>query len=255
MELNSAQGKLLSVQYQLYLWFSHFNSINHTLGTVFGLTLSKDVMELKFLITREQLITIAERINSARIAKNARLAKWLYALIVRALLLWIPLLSPLLLFYFFAESHTPETYIAIAICAITYLLVWKFVLKNIAENQANKFAGKITTLDRTIENTTLPRLASLEGSHTVTATASTLTLLPPCGKSITIPWTKFCYVKQDDDFYYLTACNLILFKATYLIAKNGDTTETAAYQAGLEYIMSHLQTDKIEYQNFRASNE
>lgn len=245
MELNSAQGKLLSVQYQLYLWFSHFNSINHTLGTVFGLTLSKDVMELKFLITREQLITIAERINSARIAKNARLAKWLYALIVRALLLWIPLLSPLLMFYFFVEIHTPETYIAIAICAITYLLVWKFVLKNIAENQANKFAGKITTLDRTIENTTLQSLASLEGGHTVTATASTLTFVPPSGKSITIPWKKFCAFKQDDDFYYLTVCNLMMFKATYLIAKNGDTTETAGYQAGLEYITSRLQPDRM----------
>lgn len=212
-------------------------------------------MALKFSITQEQLITIAEKINSERMAKNARLAILLHAFIVRVLLLWIPLLSPLILFYFFLEIHTPETYIAIAICAISYLIVWTFLLKNIAENQASKFAVKITTLDRTIENTTLLRLASLEGSHTVTATASTLTLLPPCGKSITIPWTKFCYVKQDDDFYYLTACNLILFKATYLIAKNGDTTETAAYQAGLEYIMSHLRTDKIEHQNFSASNE
>lgn len=70
---------------------------------------------------------------------------------------------------FFLEIHTPETYIAIAIFAIAYLIVWTFLLKNIAENQASKFAVKITTLDRTIENTTLPRLASLEGSHTVTA--------------------------------------------------------------------------------------
>ncbi|MBW3533140.1 hypothetical protein [Shewanella sp. NKUCC06_TVS] len=202
-------------------------------------------MELKFLITREQLITIAERINSARIAKNARLAKWLYALIIRALLLWIPLLSPLLMFYFFVEIHTPETYIAIAICAITYLLVWKFVLKNIAENQANKFAGKITTLDRTIENTTLQSLASLEGGHTVTATASRLTFVSPSGKSITIPWKKFCAFKQDDDFYYLTVCKLMMFKATYLVAKNGDTTETAGYQAGLEYITSRLPPDRI----------
>ncbi|MBW3525563.1 hypothetical protein KO533_03115 [Shewanella sp. NKUCC05_KAH] len=202
-------------------------------------------MELKFLITREQLITIAERIDSARIANHARLAKRMHAFIVRALLLWIPLLSPLLLFYFFAESHTPETYIAIAICAIAYLIVWQLVLKNIAENQANKFAGKITTLDRTIENTTLQSLASLEGCHTVTATASTLTFVPPSGKSITIPWKKFCAFKQDDDFYYLTICNLMMFKATYLIAKNGDTTETAGYQAGLEYITSRLQPDKM----------
>lgn len=57
-------------------------------------------MELQFLITREQLITIAERIGSARIANHARLAKRMHALIVRALLLWGPLLSPLLLFYF-----------------------------------------------------------------------------------------------------------------------------------------------------------
>jgi hypothetical protein len=202
-------------------------------------------MELQFLITREQLITIAERIDSARIANHARLAKRMHAFIVRALLLWIPLLSPLLLFYFFAESHTPETYIAIAICAIAYLIVWQLVLKNIAENQANKFAGKITTLDRTIENTTLQRLASLEGCHTVTATASTLTCALPSGKSITIPWKKVCAFKQDDDFYYLTVCKLMMFKATYLVAKNGDTTETAGYQAGLEYITSRLPPDKM----------
>ena len=202
-------------------------------------------MVLKFLITREQLITIAERINSARIANNARLAKWLYALIVRALLLWIPLLSPLILFYFFVEIHTSETYIAIAICAIAYLIAWKLVLKNIAENQASKFAGKITTLNPTIENTTLQSFASLEGRHTVTATTSTLTFTLPSGKSITIPWKKVCAFKQDDDFYYLTVCNLMMFKATYLVAKNGDTTETAGYQAGLEYITSRLPPDKV----------
>lgn len=202
-------------------------------------------MELKFLITREQLITIAERIDSARIANHARLAKRMHAFIVRVLLLWIPLLSPLLLFYFFVEIHTPETYIAIAICAIAYLIAWKLVLKNIAENQASKFAGKITTLNPTIENTTLQKLASLEGRHTVTATTSTLTFTLPSGTSITIPWKKVCAFKQDDDFYYLTVCKFMMFKATYLVAKNGDTTETAGYQAGLEYITSRLPPDKV----------
>ncbi|WP_338727861.1 hypothetical protein V8687_08650 [Shewanella baltica] len=202
-------------------------------------------MELKFLITREQLITIAERINSARIANNARFAKRMHAFIVRALLLWIPLLSPLILFYFFVESHTPETYIAIAICAIAYLIVWQLVLKSIVGNQANKFAVKITTLDRMIENTTLQSLVSLEGRHTVTATTSTLTFTLPSGTSITTPWKKVCAFKQDDDFYYLTVCRLMMFKATYLVAKNGDTTETAGYQAGLEYITSRLPPDKV----------
>ncbi|MGI2219201.1 hypothetical protein ACRN94_19845 [Shewanella baltica] len=202
-------------------------------------------MELQFLITREQLITIAERIDSARITNHARLAKRMHALIVRALLLWVPLLSPLLLFYFFVEIHTPETYIAIAICAIAYLIAWKLVLKNIAENQASKFAGKITTLNPTIENTTLQSLASLEGRHTVTATTSTLTFTFPSGTSITTPWKKVCAFKQDDDFYYLTVCRLMMFKATYLVAKNGDTTETAGYQAGLEYITSRLPPDKV----------
>ena len=200
-------------------------------------------MELQFLITREQLITIAERIDSARIANHARLAKRMHALIVRALLLWVPLLSPLLLFYFFVEIHTPETYIAI--CAIAYLIAWKLVLKNIAENQASKFAGKITTLNPTIENTTLQKLASLEGRHTVTATTSTLTFTLPSSTSITTPWKKVCAFKQDDDFYYLTVCRLMMFKATYLVAKNGDTTETAGYQAGLEYITSRLPPDKV----------
>lgn len=82
-------------------------------------------MELKFSITQEQLITIAKKINSERMAKNARLAILLHAFIVRALLLWIPLLSPLILFIFL-EIHTPETYIAIAIFAIAYLIVWTF---------------------------------------------------------------------------------------------------------------------------------
>lgn len=156
-----------------------------------------------------------------------------------------PVIIPVATVLFFVEIHTPETYIAIAICAIAYLIAWKLVLKNIAENQASKFAGKITTLNPTIENTTLQKLASLEGRHTVTATTSTLTFTLPSGTSITTPWKKVCAFKQDDDFYYLTVCRLMMFKATYLVAKNGDTTETAGYQAGLEYITSRLPPDKV----------
>ena len=196
-------------------------------------------MELKFSITSDQLKTLAKRVNSARVAKNAILAVRLHTFIIRILFLWLPLLLPAILYCSFWEEKTSEAYIAITICAILYFFAWNTLIKTQVESRVSKFPGETNALDYSIDTLTARGLAAIEGDYKAIFTPKILQLAMPNGKCITIKLRRIYCFKEDSDFYYLTIRKYVFVKATYLISKNGDITDTKI-QAVLEEIFSSL---------------
>lgn len=200
-------------------------------------------MELHFSISAAQLDILASSSNAQRIAANARAQLALQACFERGLMLWLPLLAPLMLLYSFPEKRQPETYIAILICAGAYYAIWTLYIKKQLANRSKRGALQQTTLDRAIANTTRRRLKALEGNYVAVLTAEALTLTTPYAKQKTVPWSGFYQVQQDNDFYYLSSRYMRIFSTVYLIAKHGKDTDTVAYQAGVAYLLSCVSGD------------
>ncbi|MDP2714369.1 hypothetical protein [Rheinheimera sp.] len=197
-------------------------------------------MELHFSISAAQLDVLASRSNAKRIAANTRMQLGLQAFVERGLMLWLPLLAPLMLLYFFPEKRLPETYIAILICAAAYYAIWTLYIKKQLANRSKPVALQQTALDSALATTTRHRLKALEGNYVAVLTAEALTLTTPYAKQKTMPWSGFYQVQQDDDFYYLSNRYMRIFSTVYLIAKHAKDTDTVAYQAGLAYMLSRL---------------
>lgn len=197
-------------------------------------------MELSFSISTEQLDAISRNNELRRLGKNAELEHRLSAWVERVFLLWLPLLVPAVLGYFFLEGGRPETYIAIVVCAILYYILWRCYLKGLLASRPKRAVLAGGRLDRAIERINKRRLDALAGNYSALCSASSLRLILPSGKNIHVPWSRLTCVGQDDDFYYLSTRIQKLAGNAYLIAKRGSGIEPAAYQAGLEYILSNV---------------
>lgn len=197
-------------------------------------------MQLQFSISAAQLDVLASRNNAKRIAANTRKQLWLHAFVERALVLWLPLLAPLMLLHASPEQRRPESYITILICAVAYYAIWALFIKKKLANRSKPIALQQTALDSAIATTTRSRLNVLEGSYIAVLTAEALTLTTPYAKQQTIPWSRFSRLQQDDDFYYLSSGYWRVFNTTYLIAKHSNNSDMAVYQAGLAYMLSRL---------------
>ncbi|HLD69011.1 MAG TPA: hypothetical protein VJA19_23600 [Pseudomonas sp.] len=195
-------------------------------------------MELLFSISAEQLDAISRNNELRRSVKNAESSLWLSAFVERLFLFWLPLLAPAILAYFFLEKNGPEPYIAIIICAILYYFIWRCYFKGFLANRPKPVVLTGNSVDRAIERVNKRRLDALSGSYSALCSASALKLTLPSGKTILVPWSRLICVGQDDDFYYLSTRFQKIFDNVYLLAKRGSGMDQAAYQSGLEYILS-----------------
>ena len=195
-------------------------------------------MELLFSVSTEQLDAISRNNEFRRSVKNTESSLWLSAFVERLFLFWLPLLAPVTLAYFFLENDRPEPYIAIAVCAILYYIVWHCYLKGLLANRPKPVVLTGNGVDRAIERVNKRRLDALSGSYSARCSASALKLTLPSGENIRVPWSRLVCVGQDDDFYYLSTRFQKLFDNVYLLAKRGSGMDQAAYQSGLEYILS-----------------
>ncbi|ROZ85138.1 hypothetical protein EF096_05015 [Pseudomonas neustonica] len=202
-----------------------------------------DAMELRFVVTAGQLVTLADSINARRNEKNEMQATKAYPVFLRLFSFWLPLLFMAVVFYFLLDKDAPETYVSLALSLIAYLLAWKFLLKRLVESRAPPLVLKKPPPDGRLEPLTLLRLKPLQGEHRVKIASSGLLFFLPNRKSVTVPWSRCCNLKQGSDFYFITVRTIGFFKATYLVAISGEVVGGASYQAGLDYLCSRLDID------------